>query len=101
MTEATPQPKIEPTGPPSGMPEGIRNALAAFRRDLPTLLASWRARGKWACYSKDGQVGIGRSYLKLMDEVVRRGIPDGEYIIDRVTPGAGSEEEEEIDSFGV
>jgi hypothetical protein len=80
------------------VPEGIRRARAALRRDLPALLASWWTRGKWACYTGDGKVAVSRNYLKLIDEVNRRGIPDGEFIIERIEPGAGSEEEEEIES---
>jgi len=43
-------------------------------------------------------VGIGDDYLALIRECVRRGIPDGAFIVERVEPGAGSDEEEEIES---
>ena len=43
-------------------------------------------------------VGIGRDYLALVGECNRRGIPPSEWIIERIEPGAGSEEEEEIES---
>ena len=99
MNEVTPPPaEVEP---PIEIPDGIRRARAHLRADLPALLASRWTRGKWALYSKDGRVKIGRDYMKLVGEVVRRGIPDGEYVIERVEPGAGSDEEDEIDSFGV
>ncbi|HKB00593.1 MAG TPA: hypothetical protein VKD90_00175 [Gemmataceae bacterium] len=101
MPETTPPtPPVEPE-PALAVPEGICKARAHLRADLPALLASRRTRGKWALYSKDGRVKIGPDYRKLIDEVVRRDIPDGEYVIERVEAGAGSEEEDEIDSFGV
>ena len=100
-------PEVIPPTPPVeveesfAIPPGIRQARAHLRADLPSLLSSRWTRGKWALYSKDGRVKIGRDYIKLVGEVVRRGIPDGEYVIERIQPGAGSDEEEEIDSFGV
>ena len=78
------------------IPEGIRKACAALRRDLPALLADRRARGKWACYCTTGLVGIGTDYAELIGKAIRRKIPTGEFIIERIEPGAGSEEEEEI-----
>lgn len=83
------------------VPEGMRRAKAALRRDLPALLANRRTRRKWVAYGVDGQIAIGTDFIKLIEECVKRGIPDDEFIIDRVTPGAGSDEEEEIDSFFV
>ena len=80
------------------IPEGIRLARAALRHDLPALLASWWTRGKWACYSRDGKVAIGRDYFALIREAARRGLPEGQYIIARIEPGAGNDEEEEIES---
>ncbi len=92
------EPIITETEPSYEIPEGIRLARAGLRRDLPALLASWWTRGKWACYSANGRVGIGRDYLALVRECNRRGIPENEFIIERITPRAGSEEEEEIES---
>jgi hypothetical protein len=92
------EPAITKTEESFEVPEGIRRARAALRRDLPALLASRWTRGKWACYTGDGKVAIGRDYRALIGEVVRRGIPDGEFIIERITPRAGSDEEEEIES---
>lgn len=101
MNETTPSvPPVE-AEPHLEIPEGIRRARAHLRADLPALLASWWTRGKWALYSKDGRVKLARDYISLVDEVVRRDIPDGEYVIERVRPGAGSEDVEEIESFGV
>ena len=80
------------------VPEGIRRARAALRRDLPALLASRWTRGKWACYTGDGKVAIGRDYRALIRECNRRGIPPTDWIIERIDSRAGSEEEEEIES---
>lgn len=97
MTELTPAPQASPFC----IPDGIHKARAALRRDLPTLLKDRRTRGKWACYNGDVQIGIGDDYAALIAEVIRREIPDGEFIIERVATGAGSDEEEEIDSNDV
>jgi hypothetical protein len=80
------------------VPSGIREAKAALRKDLHKLLADPRSRGKWACYSRNGQVAIGENYLALIRECVKQGISDDAYIIERVEANAGSEEEEEIES---
>src|SRR6185436_13266131 len=101
MTETTPPTPPAEAEPPLEIPEGILKARAHLRADLPGLLASRWTRGKWALYSQDGRVKIGRDYLKLVGEVIRRDIPDGDYVIERIRPGAGSDEEEEIESFGV
>lgn len=101
MNETTPpMPPVE-AEPPIEIPEGIRKARVHLRADLPALLASRWTRGKLALYSKDGRVKIGWDYLKLVREANRRGLGGDECIIERIEPGAGSEEEEEIDSFGV
>ena len=92
------EPVTTETQPSDEVPEGIRLARAALRRDLPALLASWWTRGKWACYSRDGKVAIGRDYIALVRLCNRRGIPPDDWIIERIAPRAGSEEEEEIES---
>lgn len=96
MTEATPPTPPTDVEPPIEIPEGILRARAHLRADLPALLASRWTRGKWALYSKDGRVRIARDYTTLIREVNRRDIPDDEWVIDRIEPGAGSEEEEDI-----
>ena len=97
MTGLTPEPK----SPELLVPAGILKSRAALRRDLPVLLADRRTRGKWACYSGETQIGIGTDYFALVDEVVRRGISDGEFVIERLAPGAGSDEDGEIESRNV
>jgi hypothetical protein len=83
------------------MSEGIRRSKAGLRRDLPMLLANRRARSQYACYHLDEQVGISSDYLSLVRECNRRHLPDGTFIIERIKPGAGSEEEVEIEGFDV
>lgn len=89
-------PTVTPTEQSFEIPEGIRHSLAALRRDLPELLASWWKRGKWVCYAGDERIGVSRDYFALVAACVKRGIPESEYVIERIAPGAGSEEEEDI-----
>ena len=94
MTDPTPN---VPTAEPAfEIPEGIRRAKAALRRDLPELLADRRNRGKWVCYWLERRVGIGRDYLALIREVNRLDIPDGEFVLDKIDERAGSDEEEDV-----
>ncbi len=95
MTELTPQQPPAAESPFPELPKGIRRSKAALRRDLPALLAVRRNRGKSVCYRGDERVGIG-DFLTLMGECNRRGFADDEFIIDRIEPGAGSEEEEDV-----
>jgi len=83
---------------PIEIPVGILSARAALRKDLPRLLADRRSRGKWACYSNESLLRIGDDYLALIRECVNRGIPDDAYIVERIEPGAGSDDIEEIES---
>jgi hypothetical protein len=96
VNELVPPKPSEKTEAHLDIPEGIRIARAHLRRDLPALLASWRTRGKWACYSSAGKVKIGRDYSALVRECSKRGIPEDEWIIERVELGAASEEEVDI-----
>ena len=77
------------------IPEGIRRSKAAIRRDLPELMARWRNRGKWVLYHGDVRVAVG-TYSDLIGEVNRLNIPDGEFFVARIRPGAASEEEEDV-----
>jgi hypothetical protein len=42
-------------------------------------------------------VAIGKDYLALIGECIKRNIPDDCFIIQRIQVGAGSEEEEEVE----
>lgn len=96
MNEVIPPTAPAEAEPPIEIPEGIRKARAHLRADLPVLLGSRWTRGKWALYSKDGRVKIGRAYAMLVREAIRRGLRDDECVIERIGPGAGSEEEIDI-----
>ena len=89
------------TEKPIEVPEGILLARAALRRDLPQLLSSRWTRGQWACYGVQGRIGIGKDHLALLREVIRRDIPDGEFIVERIERGAGNDEEEEMEIHDV
>lgn len=78
--------------------DGILRARAALRADLPQLLADARCRGKWACYSSDGRVRISNDYLALIRLCITRDIPEDQFVVERIEPGAGSDEEIEIES---
>jgi hypothetical protein len=101
MNENTPVAPPIHAEPPVEIPEGIRQARAHLRKDLPALLASRWTRGKLALYSKDGRVMISRNFIKLVREANRRGLADDECVIEKINSRAGSEEEEEIDIFDV
>lgn len=90
-------PTVTPTEQSHEIPEGIRRSLAALRRDLPELLASWWKRGKWVCYAGDERIGISRDYLTLIRKIAARGLKDDEFIVERVEPGAGREEVDDIE----
>lgn len=96
MTDPTVQPAPAPEDD-FVIPEGIVRSKAAIRAALPELLASWWTRGKYVCYHREERIGVGRDYFALVKKCVKRGIPEEEYFIDRIAPGAGSEEEEEIE----
>jgi hypothetical protein len=91
----SPTPPIE-AKTPIEVPEGIRMARAHLRADLPALLASRWTRRKFALYSKDGRVKIGRKYIDLVREANRLGLGDDECVIELIEPCAGSEDVEDI-----
>ncbi len=99
MTELTPKllpppdlaPDLAPEDRCPGLSYGTRRALAALRRDLPGLLADRRARGKNVCYHLEERLGISSDYLSLVRECVRRGLPEDEWIVMTIQPGAGQE----------
>lgn len=84
----------------AGVPEAIRRAQEAFRRDLESLLADRKTRGKYVVYWADKRVAVGKDYRSVIAEVVRLDIPEHEYIVDKVLPGAGRFEDEEIEHRG-
>jgi tRNA(Glu) U13 pseudouridine synthase TruD len=65
-------------------PPLIREARAAFRRDLPELLK--RHRGKWVAYSGSQRLGIGRSKTTVYQECLQRGLEPGTFLVTVVQP---------------
>jgi hypothetical protein len=88
----------------SGIPEmseGIRRSKTALRRDLPDLLADRCNRGKYVCYHRDERIGISDDYFGLIRQCVDRNLAEDEYIVEEIFPGAGREEEVEIETPNV
>jgi hypothetical protein len=56
-----------------------KQAVLAFRRDLPRLLEE--RPGEWVAYHGEQQVGIAKTAIELYQECARRGLPDDEYIV--------------------
>jgi len=77
--------------------EGIRLSQEAYRRDLPDLLRQTSLPGQWVAYHRHERIGIAQDGNTLLDECVRRGLPDGEFFLGWIHP-YGLETEEEISS---
>ncbi len=75
------------------IPEMIKKAQAAFRRDLPELLKDRRLRGQWVAYHGEQRVGVGRSKQGLYQQCLKQGLPYGEFVVRHVAP----EYDDEVD----
>ena len=73
---------------PLDAPEVLRQAMQAYWRDLPHLLAFTHLHGRWVCYHGDQRVGIAGTERELVRECLRRGLRDDEYYTDVVEPRA-------------
>ncbi|MGP0066339.1 MAG: hypothetical protein ACLQGP_22470 [Isosphaeraceae bacterium] len=76
------------------VPEGIRRSKEAFLRDLPSLMARKRLRGRWALYHGDKQVGIWRNAQRLDRAIIKRGLKEDECYAGVICP---HEDEYEIE----
>lgn len=74
----------EPAEVDLGIPEPIRTASAAFRRDLPRLLTV-RA-GQWVAYRGDEQLAFAPTKTELYQECVRRGLDPNEFLVRSIEP---------------
>ena len=83
MIEMTPP----TTSTESVVPEGIRRARAAFLRDFPALMADRKTREKFVCYHLEKLVAVTKTYLRMLDEVIRLNIPRDSWLVFQVTPG--------------
>lgn len=70
------------------VPEGIRRARLAFLRDFSILIGSVKTRGKFVCYRHDQLVAVANDYRSMIDVVIAHDIPEDEYLIIEVAPGA-------------
>jgi hypothetical protein len=66
--------------------EGIKRARAAFIRDFPKLIADRKTLGKYVCYHNDTCVAVTKSYRSMIDEVIKKDIPEDAYLIFQVLP---------------
>jgi hypothetical protein len=78
---------------PNDIPETIKKAQAAFRRDLPELLKDRRLRGQWVAYHGEKRVGTGKSKQVLYQQCLRQGMTYGEFVVRFIAP----EHDEEIE----
>ncbi len=83
-------PSTESTTPK--IPDGIRRARAAFLQDFPHLIADRRTQGRYVCYRMDERVAVQRDYRSVMREVIRLHLPEDEYLVFKVVPGADTDE---------
>ena len=80
---------------PSSVPErgngvlpGVLRSQEAYWRDLPDLLKLKFPERQWVAYHGEQRVGFASSDVELYRECERRGIPVGEFYVDRVEPRA-------------
>ena len=67
-----------------GIPPIISRSQAAFRRDLPRLLAE--RPGQWVAYRGEEQIGFGATKTELYQECLRRGLKRDEFLVRSVEP---------------
>lgn len=80
---------------PSGLlpiPPMIQKAQAAFRRDLPGLMETHYRQ--WVIYHGDQRLGFGRSQRRLIQECLRRGLKEDEFVVRCVMPDIPDDDEE-------
>jgi hypothetical protein len=72
--------------PGSQVPPGIRASQEAYWRDLPELLQQKPGERQWVAYHRQERIGFAATVAELYQECQRRGIPIGEFYVDRVEP---------------
>jgi hypothetical protein len=68
------------------VPAGIRASQEAYWRDLPELLKQKLPGRPWVAYHRGERIGFSETDAELYQECERRGIPRGEFYVDRVEP---------------
>ena len=82
MTELTPEPKASE----AVIPEGVRQARAAFLRDFDALFADPKIRGRYVVYHRDRRVAVAKTFRAACDEAYERlNLPDGEFLVLKVS----------------
>ncbi len=90
MTELTP----EPVSSEEVVPEGVRQARAAFLRDFDALFTDPKIRGRYVVYHKDRRVAVAKKFRAACDEAERLNLPTGEYLVHQVSTAWAAEERE-------
>jgi len=82
----------------NGVSPGVLRSQQAYWRDLPDLLKLKFPERQWVAYHGEQRVGFASTVAELYQECERRGIPIGEFYVDRVEPRAFPPwEAEEVD----
>ena len=90
MTEHTAGPKASE----AVIPEGVRQARAAFLRDFDALFADPKIRGRYVVYHRDRRVAVAKKFRAARDEAERLNLPDGEFLVHQVSTAWAAEERE-------
>jgi hypothetical protein len=75
-----------PTPAVGQVPPGIRASQEAYWKDLPELLKLKSSERLWVAYHRQERVGFAATVPELYQECERRGIPIGEFYVDRLEP---------------
>ena len=101
MTELPPK----PIAADAVVPEGVRQARAAFLRDFDALFADPKIRGRYVVYHRDRRVAVAKKYRAALDEAYEcLNLSDGEFLVVEVSIGSAEYErvgavEGELDSI--
>lgn len=87
VRELLDQPPPVPEGE-TGVSPGVRRSQESYWRDLPDLLKLKFPERQWVAYHGEQRVGFASTVAELYRECERRGIPIGEFYVDRVEPRA-------------
>ncbi len=91
VTEHTAEPKSSN----DVVPEGRRQARAAFLRDFDALYADPKLRGRYVVYHRDRRVAVAKKYRAALDEAYERlKLPADEFLVHHVTTAWAAEERE-------